>query len=81
MLTKAKIEAAASSFGYKVTDVERAHSTAYHVSLKDERTDEKATIEVWQETTEQDLIGLLSRAASLTRQTTVHSASSTDWMM
>lgn len=81
MLTKAKIEAAASSFGYKVTDVERAHSTAYHVSLKDERTDEKAVIEIWPETDESGLIGLLSRAACFTRQVSVHYGSQSDWMM
>lgn len=81
MLTRAKIEAAAEAFGYKVTDANPARGTAYHVHLKDERTDEKAIIEIWPETDESGLIGLLARAACLARQVSVHYGSPSDWMM
>lgn len=64
MLSKARIEARADECGFRVADVEPSGiGVSNNITLRDARTDDKIVIQVWPETTENDLTYLLTRAA------------------
>lgn len=64
MLSKARIEARAEECGFKMLDVEPSGiGASNNIELRDERTDDKIVIQVWPDTTEDDLTYLMTRAA------------------
>lgn len=64
MLSKARIEARAEECGFKMVEIEPSGiGKSAHVTIRDTRTDDKIMIQVWPETTEEDLTYLLTRAA------------------
>lgn len=60
---RARIEARADECGFRVMDYEIGPGSSAHVTLRDDRTDDKIQIQVWPDTTEEDLTYLLTRAA------------------
>ena len=81
MLSKAHIEAAAERCSFKVQDYESHRGNSVRIDLKDERTDRAISIEIWPDSTEDDLTYLLTRAAFETRGSFAHVGSAADWMM
>lgn len=80
MISRAILEVKAEQCGFKVTDYARGPGTRCDVALKDERTDERATIGIWPDTTELEVFSLLAHAAQQTRGSPMAGTSS-DWMM
>lgn len=82
MLSKARINELAEQCKFRVMDVEPSGvGKSVHVNLKDDKTDAKATIAIWPESTEDDLLYLLTRASFELRGMGAMSGGSHEWMM